>query len=121
MTQSTLAYMGSIFSTLISIVLPIVVVIYLKNHYKLSFKPVIIGVLTWLIATQILENILHIAVFTMTYIKNYPWIYVGYGISAAALFEETGRYIAFSYLLKQHRTKKDGIGFVPLLSMLHFH
>jgi len=48
--------------------------------------------------------------FTKSLLEN-PWIYAVYGCMAASLFEETGRLIAFKFILKKYRAPEDGIAY----------
>lgn len=57
-----------------------------------------------------MESLLHAFVLTPDcLVYNNPVLYVLYGILAAAIFEEGGRYVAFRFLLKNYDTKEDAI------------
>lgn len=96
---------------LISIVVPVGLLIYFRKKYAISFKVVIVGVLTWLVFTQVLEKILHVVVLKTTQIMAFPLAFAIYGALAAGIFEEVGRYISFKLFLKGKTEWKDGIAF----------
>ncbi|MEP7137916.1 MAG: YhfC family glutamic-type intramembrane protease [Chloroflexota bacterium] len=98
------------------IVLPIVMVIYLKRKFDLPWKLPIAGAVTF-----ILSQVLHIpflsaltAAFKNGSLPNPPIAWslpfnaVLLGL-LAGIFEETARYILFKFVLKQAKTWRDGV------------
>jgi len=108
---SNFTIVGMAISLLISIGVPIGLLIYFRKKYHISFKVVIVGVLTWIIFSQILEKLLHITVLKTTHIMAYPLIFSIYGALAAGIFEEVGRYTSYKLFLKGKTEWKDGIAF----------
>jgi len=103
------------FALVISILPPIVLLMYFRKKAHISFKVALVGALTFVVFSQILGKLLHIYVFTqnsytMNLLKN-PWIFTFYGALAAGVFEGTGRYISLQYLLKNRLEWKDGLAF----------
>lgn len=112
---SNTSIMFLIISLIISVGLPLGLVAYFYKKYKISIKCVFIGVLIFIIFSQVLEKVLHYFVltknpYTVALLKN-PWLFMIYGGLAAGIFEEVGRYIGFKFLLKGQREWKDGIAY----------
>ncbi|WP_226665488.1 YhfC family intramembrane metalloprotease [Metabacillus litoralis] len=87
-------------------------IMYYKKKVGISIKPIIIGAVGFIVITQVLEKILHVVVISA--FPNYaehPWAFGLYGASAAGIFEEIGRFILFTWLLKKYHTYKDGVSF----------
>jgi len=90
-------------SALIGLVLPIVLLIYLKNKLKISIKPFFIGCATFIIFALILEQFFHLVILNSGIgktIQSNIWLFGIYGGLMAGLFEETGRFAAFKTVLK---------------------
>ena len=106
---------AAIFSMAIAIIIsvgtPIGLLIYFRKKYRISYKAVIVGSLTWIIFSQVLEKLLHLAVLNSTQILAYPLIFAMYGALAAGVFEEVGRYIFYKLFLKGKTEWKDGVAF----------
>jgi uncharacterized membrane protein YhfC len=102
-----------IFQAVISLLIPIVGVVYLRKNYQISFKPVIVGLFIFIVFSQVLEKLIHIYVLminptTKGWLDN-TWLYATYGGLMAGLFEEGGRFIGFKLFLKKNREYKDGL------------
>ncbi|MCM3117698.1 YhfC family intramembrane metalloprotease [Neobacillus sp. MER 74] len=107
-------------ATIISMFVPIVVCIGLfvglilvyRKKTGIAVKPVVIGALGFVIATQILEKVLHVVVITnFPNYADHPWLFGLYGGMAAGLFEEPARFLLFIWLLKKFHDYKGGISF----------
>lgn len=112
---SNLSITFMIVSMLVSFVLPLVLVAYFYRKYKISIKAVLVGVLIFIVFSQVLEKMLHWYVLvrnpqTAGMLTN-PWIYMVYGGLAAGVFEEVGRFIGFKFLLKGRTQWKDGMAY----------
>lgn len=86
-----------------------------KRYLRLKALPVFIGAGAFILFAMVLESLLHLYVLkvnstTIKLLEN-PWLYALYGCLAAALFEETGRLLAFKILLKKYRSPSDGIAY----------
>lgn len=104
-----------IMTIIISVAVPIIALIYFKKTKRMTWKPVLVGILIFIIFSQILEKLLHVYMLqlnvqTAEWLKN-PYLYALYGGLAAALFEEGGRLFGYLYLLKKYRAWKDGIAY----------
>lgn len=95
----------------ICFLLPVAASIYAYKKYHISFKVLFIGVMVFIVFSQILEKLMHTAVLEKTSIIMHPYAYALYGAAAAAVFEEFGRFIAFKFVLKKAREWKDGLSY----------
>ena len=85
---------------------------YARKQYKINFAVLGLGAVAFFASSQVLEKIVHLLVLhpqkdgTVPLMTENPLLYVIYGISMAALFEETARLIFFKWLQKK-RTLED--------------
>ena len=93
-----------LFTTLIPIAA--VIVFKLKNK-NVSLLSALIGAATFIVFALILEQILHI--FMLPIVMNSTVAYVIYGVLAAGVFEETGRFLACKFLMKKRSDNKNAI------------
>ena len=110
--QGTMTAMTT--SMVLSAVIPLLLLIFCKWKYGISFKVVFAGVFTFILFAQILEGIVNVVMFsneTTGPVLNKTWVYVPYGSLMAGLFEETGRFLIFTFMLKKAREWKDGLAF----------
>lgn len=108
---SNLAILAMVISVILAIGFPIVLVIYFIIKYKRDHKPIMVGVLIYIIFAIILEQVLHGFVFTNSIFSQNPLIYAIYGGLAAGVFEETGRLFAYKVIMKKSRQWKDSIAY----------
>ncbi|KEK25217.1 YhfC family intramembrane metalloprotease [Bacillus gaemokensis] len=98
----------------LSVLVPIIVLVYFRKKYHINWKVVGVGVLIFIGFAQILETPFHVFMLgnqaTSELLKN-PFLYAIYGGLTAAIFEEAGRFIAFFYLLKKYQEYKDGLAY----------
>lgn len=104
-----------IVSEILALGIPIVVLIYFIRKYHISWKPILIGLLIFIVFSQVLEKLVHVYVLminpqTMEWMEN-PFVFAAYGGLAAGIFEEVGRFVGFWFLLKKYREWKDGIAY----------
>lgn len=79
-----------------------------------SIRPAVVGAITFLVFSQILEGIPKALFFVIDsgvsrYVWTHAWAYVLTGCLLAGIFEEVGRYVAFRFFLKKQRDKGDAI------------
>ncbi len=108
-------YLAYSFSLLISIGLPILISIFFIIKSRKNFKPVFIGILTFLIfqiftRIYILQEILPNQVWYIVFTYQYPILYMFLLSFTAGLFEECGRFIMMKVFIKK-ATIKDAILF----------
>lgn len=99
------------FTLLVSLLLPLFISIFLVIRSKSYFKPIIVGVLTFLIfqvftRIYILQVILPTQVWYILFTYDYPILYAFLLSLTAGLFEEIGRYIMMKYILRNMDIKK---------------
>jgi uncharacterized membrane protein YhfC len=89
-----------IISAVVSFLFPVVVFIYLQKNERAVFKPVFIGIITFIIFSQVLEKLLHYVVISNKVFSN-PIVFSIYVALAAGVFEEVGRFIMYKSFLKK--------------------
>ncbi|MFC7394278.1 YhfC family intramembrane metalloprotease [Scopulibacillus cellulosilyticus] len=112
-SQLSMTFM--VLTLLISLAIPIVFFIYFFKKYRISWKPLLVGILIFIVFSQVLEKTLHMYILKINHntaelLKN-PYLYALYGGLTAGIFEEIGRFVGFHYLLKKYREWKDGISY----------
>lgn len=101
--MNTSAYLFALF---ISIGLPILVSIIFILRSRVYFKPILLGVLTFLIfqvftRVYLIQEILPTQVWYIVFTYQYPLLYVFLLSFTAGLFEECGRAIMMKYFMKK--------------------
>ena len=107
-TVPTLSIVFMAVSCAICFLTPLALFLYLRLVKKADIYPFFAGCAVMLLFAFILEPGLHSLVFSSPAgpaIRNNIWLYALYGGFMAGLFEETGRYLAFSFALKKYRAK----------------
>ena len=107
-TVPTLSIVFMAVSCAICFLTPLALFLYLRLVKKADIYPFFAGCAVMLLFAFILESGLHSLVFSSPAgpaIRNNIWLYALYGGFMAGLFEETGRYLAFSFALKKYRAK----------------
>lgn len=102
---SALSITFMVFSLLVSVVLPIGGIIFLKRKYNVSLKIFFIGAAAFFISVQVLEAPIHsyflkLNSTTSEFLLSTPIAYMLYGGLMAGIFEETTRFISFKFLIK---------------------
>lgn len=109
----TMTIVFIVLMVVLSVGVPVAALIYFKRRFHISWKPVLIGVLIFVVFSQILEKALHVYVLQINpqtaEWMSHPLLYAIYGGLAAGVFEEVGRFVGFRYLLKSFREWKDGL------------
>lgn len=106
---------GMVTQILLSLLFPIGILIFLLRKKSFTWKSFWIGAVIFVIFSQVLEKLLHLAVIDSAG-PSLKWTdstvaFVAYGALAAGVFEEIGRYIGFKFMLKKNRDYKDGLSF----------
>lgn len=111
---STQSFLFMAIAGAMSVIFPILILIWASKRGILSWKSVGIGALIFLVFSQILEKILHLYVFQWSDLSSNlenPWLFALYGGFAAAIFEEGGRVIAFKYFLRKQQKWGDAVSY----------
>lgn len=120
----TLSIIGMVFSLVIAIVIPVALCILVRHKTKARLSSFFYGCAIFFVFALVLEQILHVIVLHVfgKGITENILLYALYGGMAAALFEETGRFVAMKFLMKKHLTKENalmyGVGHGGLESIL---
>ena len=93
---------GMVFSLVVSFALPIGLFVYAKKKLGAKTAPFFIGCGVFFVMVLMLEAAIHRIVFQLAgeALTGSVILYAVYGGLMAALFEETGRYIAMRFLVK---------------------
>lgn len=93
---------GMVFSLVVSFALPIGLFVYAKKKLGAKTAPFFIGCGVFFVMVLVLEASIHRIVFQLAgeALTGSVILYAVYGGLMAALFEETGRYIAMRFLVK---------------------
>lgn len=91
--------------------LPVGLCIFMKKVGKASLKSFFLGCGTFVLFALVLEQILHILVQAVsgTFFSRNLIAYAIYGGLAAGLFEETGRYVAMKFFMKEQLNKQEAV------------
>lgn len=110
-TVSGASMAGMVISLLLSVGLPIFLCIFIYKKTKAWVPAFFIGCGIFIGFAMILEQICHAIVLMLTgsVLQDNIWLYGLYGGLAAALFEETGRWIAMKFCLKKHLTRESAL------------
>lgn len=109
-TISAVSIIGILFSLIVSIGLPVAlgIVVYKKTHARIS--SCFIGAGIFVVFALILEQILHAIVMAVNPALQSRTVLFGlYAALAAALFEETGRFVAMKFFMKKSLNKGDAL------------
>ena len=101
-----------IITMLVLFVFLIAAIWFSKKKYKINLSVLGLGAVAFFVSSQVLEKIVHLFVLhpqkdgNISLMQEHPFLYVLYGITMAALFEETARLVFFKWLEKK-RTLED--------------
>ncbi|MCR5541976.1 MAG: YhfC family intramembrane metalloprotease [Ruminococcus sp.] len=106
----------TILSGALMAVIPVVFFIVMRKFTKFKVKPMITGAVVWFIFAILLKVLLLTPVIGMDNsvskaVKGNVWLYYFVAASAAGIFEETGRFIAFRTVLKRCDDKSDALSY----------
>lgn len=106
-----MAIAGIIFSLVISIGLPITLMVLVKKKLHAGMSALGIGALTFFVFALTLEQILHSIMLNAAgdVLNGNIWLYALYAGLAAALFEETGRFVAMKFWMKKTLSKENAL------------
>lgn len=93
-------------SLLAAVLIPLVLFLILWKKYGCRPMPFVVGMVIMFVFAFTLEQVFHMAVLYSSIgpaITGNIWLYGLYGGLAAGIFEETGRFVAFKWILKKYR------------------
>jgi len=93
--------------------------LFLGFRRRLGFKvvPMLVGAAVFIVFAEILEQALHLVVLhpqadgTIALRADNPALYVVYGIFAAGIFEETGRFVGFTLLKRRYHGVRTAVSY----------
>lgn len=105
------AIAGIIFSMVVSIGLPVLLLILARKKLRADMSAAGIGAAVFVLFALILEQISHGVVLGAAgdLLSENIWLYALYGGLAAGLFEETGRFVAMKYWMKKSLTRENAV------------
>ena len=98
----------------LAITIPVVLIVAWKMYTKRILVPFWVGIMVFIAFSRMLEMIPH-SLFLLSSnpvskaINGNVVLYVIYAATVAALFEETGRYLAFRFVLTKHPNKETAV------------
>lgn len=102
-----------IFVIILTIAVPLGVMFFLAKSGG-SWKDFLVGAATFIVFALILERILHLLVLQSgvgVAIQGNIWLYGFYGGLAAGVFEETGRLLAFRFVLRDRTARITSLAY----------
>lgn len=110
-TVSNLSMAGMAVSALVAVLVPVILCILVMKKTKAKFSSMLWGAGTFVLFALILEQLLHAIVLTATgtAITGNIWLYGLYGGAAAAIFEETGRFVTMKFAMKKNLNKENAL------------
>lgn len=108
---SGVAIAGICLSAIISIGLPVVLFVRMKKKLGAKAGAAGIGALTFVLFALVLEQLLHSIMLNAAgdVLNGNVWLYALYAGLAAALFEETGRFVAMKFWMKKTLSKENSL------------
>jgi uncharacterized membrane protein YhfC len=108
--------MALILMMICGILLPTVVATIWKIKTKEPISTILIGAAAFAVFALGLESIPKVFLFQLdspvsAFVLSHTWIYAVLGALLAGVFEETGRFLAFKFLLKKRTDKKTAISY----------
>jgi len=98
---------------IIGMAVPILLAVWLVKKYNCRMETILIGAGVFFLFALVLESLVHLVVLNNTGIQDNKIAFAIYGGLMAGLFEETGRFLAFKFLLKKddnHTALAYGVG-----------
>jgi uncharacterized membrane protein YhfC len=112
---SNAAVSAMVLSLVLSAGVPIAAAIWCSSKFKKTFRNILAGVLIFILFVLVLERSMHmyflVVNFETSMFLDNPWIYAVYGAFAAGIFEETGRFLGFKFLLRGRERWEDGVAY----------
>jgi uncharacterized membrane protein YhfC len=105
----TLAAVCISVSILISCLLPVVLLIVWRRKTGARLMPALVGAIVFPVFALGLEQLCHSVVLKLPVMQTNIFLYAVYGCLAAGLFEETGRWVAFRFILRKHRERETAV------------
>lgn len=98
---------------ILTIAVPLGIMLFLARSGG-SWKDFLVGAATFIVFALILERILHLLILRSgagVVIQGNIWLYGLYGGLAAGVFEETGRFLAFRFVLRDQTARITSLAY----------
>ena len=110
-------------SAAVSLGLPVALAVLWRRRTRAPLSAAAAGAAMFFLSALVLEQLLHLLVLRPGgFVLRHTWAYVLYGALAAGVFEETGRWMGFRFLLKKQEGRETavqyGIGHGGIEAML---
>ncbi len=104
---------GMFVTLIVSIILPIILAVVVRKKWGANLKYLLWGMACFVLFAIFMEQILHTIVQLLAgdLLKENVFVRAIYGGLAAALFEETGRFVVMKYFNKTRMNKEDALMF----------
>ncbi len=103
------------FTLMICFASPLVLLWWFRRRYQASMTSFFVGMISFVVSTQIFEAMFHYYFLTVNQTTaswlTQPLLYALYGGIMAGIFEETGRFISFKWLLKKQNRVQDSLSY----------
>ena len=102
---------GMVFTLIVTLADPVLVAIIAKRKTDGTIVYIFLGAGAYVVFALALEQFLHMAMAAALgeRLTGNVWLYAFYGGAAAALFEETGRFVAMRLLMKKSLEKQNSV------------
>ena len=113
---SVFKIIGMVVSMLLAVGVPVALAVIWHKRTGAKWVCALVGAITFYVFVNFLEGSLHALCLGYiqenafsAFLKATPWAYMLYGGFAAGIFEETGRFVAFKWLLKKQTGRETGV------------
>ncbi|MDR2517098.1 MAG: YhfC family intramembrane metalloprotease [Spirochaetaceae bacterium] len=89
-------------SAAVSFAFPVFLFAVFRKKYGARIRPALAGAAVFVVFALVLEQILHFFVLRSVRPAETPFLYILYGILMAGIFEESGRFFAFTLMKKRY-------------------
>ncbi len=110
-TVSAASMAGMVFSFVVSVGTPLALAVMIRRKCRAQMTSLFVGAAAFIFFAMILEQLLHALVLQAAgaVITSHLLLYALYGGVAAALFEETGRYLAMRRYMKNNLNRENAL------------
>lgn len=113
---STSSFIGMIFSLVVSVIGPLLLLAWVRKKYSASMLSFFVGMIAFYLAVMVLETPINSYLLTLNpttskFLTSNPIVFALFGGLMAGLFEETARLISFKFFLKKQTRIQDGLAY----------
>lgn len=113
-TVSNSTLLGFAIEGVVTLLLPVILTVFWTVKMKAKVTPVFVGAVIFVFFAMILEGIPKMILLVpgkplADFIISIPLLYAIIGAALAGIFEECGRWVAFRFVLKNYKDKKNAV------------